>query len=195
MTPSRNRSGSANPKSYGSRTPVHYPSADELLAEPLDASRSGESISVTVRFRPMSEREYQRGDENAWYPDGDKVVRNEYNPAIAYAFDRVFGQDTSTQEVYEVAARPVVKAAMEGINESTEMMEGVDLTLISQITERVIGAAVSELHDQSPEAGRFFLEARILLQDLIVILRNLVQPIEQITILRSKRKNLGPKLI
>nr|GMD53485.1 kinesin-like protein KIN-7D, mitochondrial [Ipomoea batatas]GMD75388.1 kinesin-like protein KIN-7D, mitochondrial [Ipomoea batatas] len=116
MTPSRNRSGSANPKSYGSRTPVHYPSADELLAEPLDASRSGESISVTVRFRPMSEREYQRGDENAWYPDGDKVVRNEYNPAIAYAFDRVFGQDTSTQEVYEVAARPVVKAAMEGIN-------------------------------------------------------------------------------
>ncbi|XP_031127100.1 kinesin-like protein KIN-7D, mitochondrial [Ipomoea triloba] len=116
MTPSRNRSGSANPKSYGSRTPVHYPSADELLAEPVDASRSGESISVTVRFRPMSEREYQRGDENAWYPDGDKVVRNEYNPAIAYAFDRVFGQDTSTQEVYEVAARPVVKAAMEGIN-------------------------------------------------------------------------------
>nr|GMC87536.1 kinesin-like protein KIN-7D, mitochondrial isoform X1 [Ipomoea batatas] len=116
MTPSRNRSGSANPKSYGSRTPVHYPSADELLAEPVDASRSGESISVTVRFRPMSEREYQRGDENAWYPDGDKVVRNEYNPAIAYAFDRVFGPDTSTQEVYEVAARPVVKAAMEGIN-------------------------------------------------------------------------------
>lgn len=30
--------------------------------------------------------------------------------------DRVFGPNTITQEVYEVAARPVVKAAMEGVN-------------------------------------------------------------------------------
>lgn len=30
--------------------------------------------------------------------------------------DRVFGPNTSTQDVYEVAARPVVKAAMEGVN-------------------------------------------------------------------------------
>ncbi|VFQ65848.1 unnamed protein product [Cuscuta campestris] len=116
MLPSANPSGSAYSKSYGNRTPVHYPSADEMLDEPVDASRSGDSISVTVRFRPMSEREYQRGDEIAWYPDGDKVVRNEYNPATAYAFDRVFGPDTSTLEIYEIAARPVVKSAMEGIN-------------------------------------------------------------------------------
>jgi hypothetical protein len=33
-----------------------------------------------------SEREFQRGDEIAWYADGDKIVRNEYNPATAYAF-------------------------------------------------------------------------------------------------------------
>lgn len=33
-----------------------------------------------------SEREYQKGDEIAWYADGDKIVRNEYNPATAYAF-------------------------------------------------------------------------------------------------------------
>ncbi|KAK4337869.1 hypothetical protein RND71_042356 [Anisodus tanguticus] len=103
MTPSR------NPQH---RSPVNYPSAEPLV----DMPRSGESISVTVRFRPMSEREYQKGDEIAWYADADKIVRNEYNPATSYAFDRVFGPDTSTQEVYEVAARPVVKAAMEGIN-------------------------------------------------------------------------------
>lgn len=23
-----------------------------------------------------------------WYPDGDKIVRNEYNPATAYAFGK-----------------------------------------------------------------------------------------------------------
>ena len=37
-----------------------------------------------------SEREYQRGDEIAWYADGDKIVRNEYNPATAYAFGIAF---------------------------------------------------------------------------------------------------------
>lgn len=37
-----------------------------------------------------SEREFQRGDEIAWYADGDKIVRNEYNPAAAYAFGDFF---------------------------------------------------------------------------------------------------------
>ncbi|KAL3515119.1 hypothetical protein ACH5RR_022021 [Cinchona calisaya] len=112
MTPNRSMSDSV----YNSSSPVDFPLADELLAEPVDTSRSGESISVTIRFRPLSEREYQRGDEITWYADGDKIVRNEYNPVTTYGFDRVFGENTSTQEVYEVAARPVVKAAMEGIN-------------------------------------------------------------------------------
>ncbi|KAL3350789.1 hypothetical protein AABB24_023289 [Solanum stoloniferum] len=116
VTPGRNRSNSEYSRGYGNRTPVSYQSTEELIAEPVDMSRAGESISVTVRFRPLSEREYNKGDEIVWYPDGDKIVRNEYNAATAFAFDRVFGPDTCTQEVYEVAARPVVKAAMEGIN-------------------------------------------------------------------------------
>ena len=41
---------------------------------------------------------------------------------ISYGFlnllftDRVFGPHATSQEVYEVAAKPVVKAAMEGVN-------------------------------------------------------------------------------
>ncbi|KAJ7978512.1 Kinesin-like protein [Quillaja saponaria] len=117
MTPSRSRSDSiyGGSRGYSGRSPVAFGS-EELIAEPLDSTRSGDSISVTIRFRPLSEREYQRGDEIAWYADGDKTVRNEYNPASAYAFDRVFGQHTTTPEVYEVAAKPVVKAAMDGVN-------------------------------------------------------------------------------
>ncbi|XP_010531462.1 PREDICTED: kinesin-like protein KIN-7D, mitochondrial isoform X2 [Tarenaya hassleriana] len=118
MTPSRSRSDSAflGAGGYGDRSPVPYPS-DELLGEPMETTSSErDSISVTVRFRPMSEREYQRGDEVAWYPDGDKIVRHEYNPVTAYAFDKVFGPQAITPEVYEVAAKPVVKAAMEGVN-------------------------------------------------------------------------------
>ncbi|CAJ1973042.1 unnamed protein product [Sphenostylis stenocarpa] len=117
MTPSRGRTESTynGSRGYAGRSPVAL-GAEELIADPLDSSRSGDSISVTIRFRPLSEREYQRGDEIAWYADGDKIVRNEYNPATAYAFDRVFGPHTNSEEVYEVAAKPVVKAAMEGIN-------------------------------------------------------------------------------
>ncbi|KAI9182153.1 hypothetical protein LWI28_022606 [Acer negundo] len=121
MTPSRSRAADSmqyGQHGYGARTatPVSFPS-EELLAEPLDAPpRSGDSISVTIRFRPLSDREYQRGDEIAWYADGDKIVRNQYNPATAYAFDKVFGQHSNSQEVYDVAAKPVVKAAMEGVN-------------------------------------------------------------------------------
>ncbi|CAF1709969.1 unnamed protein product [Brassica napus] len=103
--------------SFGTASPVPYPS-EELLGEPVEETVSSErdSISVTVRFRPLSDREYQRGDEVAWYPDGDTMVRHEYNPLTAYAFDKVFGPQANTMDVYDVAARPVVKAAMEGVN-------------------------------------------------------------------------------
>ncbi|KAF6160532.1 hypothetical protein GIB67_019472 [Kingdonia uniflora] len=93
--------------------------ADELVnGEVIDDAppKAGDGIAVTVRFRPLSEREVQRGDEISWYPDDDNTVRCEYNPAAAYGFDRVFGPSTTSQMVYDVAARPVIKAAMEGIN-------------------------------------------------------------------------------
>ncbi|KAL0698589.1 hypothetical protein Bca4012_054711 [Brassica carinata] len=110
-------SGLVGSGSFGAGSPVPYPS-EELLGEPVEETVSSErdSISVTVRFRPLSDREYQRGDEVAWYPDGDTMVRHEYNPLTAYAFDKVFGPQANTMDVYDVAARPVVKAAMEGVN-------------------------------------------------------------------------------
>ncbi|XP_022725149.1 kinesin-like protein KIN-7D, mitochondrial isoform X2 [Durio zibethinus] len=116
-TPSRSRYDSMynGSRGYNAHTPVAY-APEEIIGEPVEAPRSGDSISVTIRFRPLNEKEFQRGDEIAWYADGDKFVRNEYNPAIAYAFDRVFGPHATSQEVYEVAAKPVVKAAMEGVN-------------------------------------------------------------------------------
>ncbi|GJP31357.1 hypothetical protein CLOM_g11998 [Closterium sp. NIES-68] len=83
-----------------------------LVPNPLE----NENVLVTVRFRPLSLREIQRGEDVGWYADGDKIVRMESNPAIAYAYDKVFGPATTTRGVYDVAAQPVVSAAMEGIN-------------------------------------------------------------------------------
>ncbi|KAK4772152.1 hypothetical protein SAY86_013927 [Trapa natans] len=117
LTPSRSRSDSLfyGDGGYSGLSPVGF-ALDELVGESADAPQSADSISVSIRFRPLSESEYHSGDEIAWYADGDKIVRNEYIPAAAYAFDKVFGQHTNTQEVYEIAAKQVVKAAMDGVN-------------------------------------------------------------------------------
>lgn len=39
-----------------------------------------------LNFLLGSAREINKGDEIAWYADGDYTVRNEYNPDIAYGF-------------------------------------------------------------------------------------------------------------
>ncbi|XP_047329481.1 kinesin-like protein KIN-7D, mitochondrial isoform X2 [Impatiens glandulifera] len=117
VTPSRHRSDPMNPRGYGGPSPVDFASPDDNIEELVDAPRpSADSISVTIRFRPLNEREYNRGDEIAWSAEGDSLVRNEFNSATSFAFDKVFGPSATSQEVYEVAARPVVKAAMEGVN-------------------------------------------------------------------------------
>ncbi len=48
---------------------------------------AGDAKFVTVWFWLLSSvREINKGDEIAWYADGDNTVRNEYNPSIAYGF-------------------------------------------------------------------------------------------------------------
>ncbi|XP_023768116.1 kinesin-like protein KIN-7K, chloroplastic [Lactuca sativa] len=83
---------------------------------PLGSERSKENVTVTVRFRPLSPREIRRGEEIAWYADGETILRNEETPSIAYAYDRVFGPTTTTRHVYDIAAQHVVSGAMEGVN-------------------------------------------------------------------------------
>ncbi|KAL8259822.1 hypothetical protein R6Q59_027775 [Mikania micrantha] len=83
---------------------------------PLSSERLKENVTVTVRFRPLSPREIRRGEEISWYADGETILRNEENPSIAYAYDRVFGPTTTTRHVYDIAAQHVVSSVMEGVN-------------------------------------------------------------------------------
>ncbi|KAL4560723.1 hypothetical protein LXL04_032877 [Taraxacum kok-saghyz] len=95
------------------RSKPHYFYSESL---PLGSERSKENVTVTVRFRPLSPREIRRGEEIAWYADGETILRNEETPSIAYAYDRVFGPTTTTRQVYDIAAQHVVSGAMEGVN-------------------------------------------------------------------------------
>ncbi|OMO73015.1 hypothetical protein CCACVL1_17494 [Corchorus capsularis] len=105
--------GQSSPASSSARSKPQYFYSENLH---MDTDRSKENVTVTVRFRPLSPREIRQGEEIAWYADGETVVRNEHNPSIAYAYDRVFGPTTTTRHVYDVAAQHVVNGAMEGIN-------------------------------------------------------------------------------
>ncbi|KAL5124115.1 Kinesin-like protein KIN-7D, chloroplastic [Glycine soja] len=100
--------GLSSPASSSARSKTPYSFSESV---PLDAK---ENVAVTVRFRPL--KEIRQGEEIAWYADGETVVRNEYNPSLAYAYDRVFGPTTTTRQVYDVAAQHIISGAMEGIN-------------------------------------------------------------------------------
>ncbi|XP_056158760.1 kinesin-like protein KIN-7K, chloroplastic isoform X1 [Syzygium oleosum] len=105
--------GQSSPASSSARSKPQYFYTESF---PVDSERSKENVTVTVRFRPLSPREIRQGEEIAWYADGETIVRNEHNPSIAYAYDRVFGPTTTTRHVYDVAAQHVISGAMDGIN-------------------------------------------------------------------------------
>ncbi|KAK7396319.1 hypothetical protein VNO78_17237 [Psophocarpus tetragonolobus] len=108
--------GQSSPASSSARSKLQHFNPETAAAPPLNGQRVKENVTVTVRFRPLNPREIRQGEEIAWYADGETIVRNEYNPSIAYAYDRVFGPTTTTRQVYDVAAQHVVNGAMEGIN-------------------------------------------------------------------------------
>ncbi|PIN16990.1 Kinesin-like protein [Handroanthus impetiginosus] len=124
-SPFRSRKTSLPPAHISSRpvTPSSLSSSSSTFSKqsaPIPPNtppgKTKENVTVTVRFRPLSDREIRKGDEAAWYADGDYTVRNELNSEIAYKFDRVFGPATTTRHVYDVAAQHVVSGAMEGVN-------------------------------------------------------------------------------
>lgn len=111
--PEHSIEGVSSPASSSARSKPQFYYSDSVSAE---TERPKENVTVTVRFRPLSPREIRQGEEISWYADGETIVRNEHNPSLAYAYDRVFGPTTTTRHVYDVASQHVVGGAMEGIN-------------------------------------------------------------------------------
>ncbi|KAI4389953.1 hypothetical protein MLD38_002117 [Melastoma candidum] len=96
---------------------------------PCDSPRGGagqkEKIFVSVRLRPASERERARKDiVTDWECVNSTTIffkssipERSLFPS-AHMFDRVFGSDCSTREVYEEGAKEVALAVLDGINSS-----------------------------------------------------------------------------
>uniref|UniRef100_A0A0D9W7N1 Kinesin motor domain-containing protein n=1 Tax=Leersia perrieri TaxID=77586 RepID=A0A0D9W7N1_9ORYZ len=83
-----------------------------------------ERILVSVRLRPLSDKEIARGDPAEWECINDTTIisRSTFpdrpTAPTAYSFDRVFRSDCDTGEVYKQGAKEVALSVVSGINSS-----------------------------------------------------------------------------
>lgn len=83
-----------------------------------------ERILVSVRLRPLSEKEILANDPAEWECINDATIMfrssfpDRHMAPIAYTFDRVFGSESTTKQVYEEAAKEVALSVVSGINSS-----------------------------------------------------------------------------
>ncbi|XP_059293089.1 kinesin-like protein KIN-7G [Lycium ferocissimum] len=87
----------------------------------------GERILVSVRLRPLNDKEILRNDVSDWECINDTtIIYKNVNLSVsersmypsAYTFDRVFRTNCSTRQVYEEAAKDVALSVVSGFNSS-----------------------------------------------------------------------------
>ncbi|XP_075239878.1 uncharacterized protein LOC142335317 [Convolutriloba macropyga] len=122
------------------------------------------NIRVVCRVRPLNRKEIDQGEEEALeYPNKNQVTTVK-NPRT-FTFDDVYEPDSTQEDVYETAAKPIVKDVLDGYNGTifaygqtssgkTYTMEGVlqdkeDMGIIPRIN-RDIFKYIEEL-DQETE--------------------------------------------
>eukprot|EP00897_Mesotaenium_endlicherianum_P004791 jgi/Mesen1/433/ME001000S10637 len=102
-----------------------YGDAEPAAKDPFEESSdrgAEEKIYVTVRVRPLSQREIKHRDVSVWKVPNHHTLqflepvpeRGPYPPS--YHFDRVFGPESQSRQVYAEGAKNVVLSALDGIN-------------------------------------------------------------------------------
>jgi kinesin family member 5 len=80
------------------------------------------NIRVLCRFRPLNEREKQEFPDQMcaeFLNDNQSFIihpQSEHNDAHQFKFDYVFSPAASQESVYQIAAKPIVEAVMQGFN-------------------------------------------------------------------------------
>ena len=83
---------------------------------------SAERIRVTVRMRPMNEREKSAPSCYEQFRQSGKSTLTEYTPAgqpkpnTTQSFDHVFGPASSTDDIFDTVGRQIVDSTLQGIN-------------------------------------------------------------------------------
>ncbi|MCL7043469.1 hypothetical protein MKW94_012705 [Papaver nudicaule] len=96
----------------------------EIGGEQEASAAHEERILVSVRLRPLNDKEIERNDVSDWECLSDNTVVFRSNLPeksmfpTAYSFDKVFRHDCNTRRVYEEAAKEVALSVVSGINSS-----------------------------------------------------------------------------
>ncbi|KAJ0643483.1 putative plus-end-directed kinesin ATPase [Helianthus annuus] len=100
-------------------------SGDEFeISDEQDSTAQEEKIFVTVRVRPLNGKEIAKGDASDWECINNTTIIFKNNPSErstypnAYTFDRVYGCDSSTKEVYDEGVKGIALSVLNGINSS-----------------------------------------------------------------------------
>ncbi|CAE7596557.1 KIF13A [Symbiodinium natans] len=83
-----------------------------------DADVGTTTVQVAVRVRPLSEKEIKEGGVECVEVAKDNTVtlHQENQPPNVFAFDNVFGKDSTQPEVFEMLGNPLLDKAFEGYN-------------------------------------------------------------------------------
>lgn len=82
----------------------------------VDAEEEEQSIRVAVRIRPLVGRELESETSIDWQFNEQSIIDDSDTGRKAYTFDRVFGPNATTGDVYATLARPVVQRVLQGYN-------------------------------------------------------------------------------
>ncbi|KAF3584681.1 hypothetical protein F2Q69_00026996 [Brassica cretica] len=136
---------------------------------PGGSSRSREEkIVVTVRLRPLNKKEQLAKDQVAWECVDDHTIvskpqaQERSHHQSSFTFDKVFGPESVTEDVYENGVKNVALSALMGINATifaygqtssgkTYTMRGVTEKAVNDIYNHIInkGTVVEKLVEET----------------------------------------------
>ncbi|XP_050365762.1 kinesin-like protein KIN-7F [Argentina anserina] len=112
-----------------------------------------EKILVSVRVRPLNDKEKAKNEVSDWKCFRNTVMYNNNTTQAdrpsspsAYSFDRVFGNNSSTKQVYEEGAKEVALSVVSGIN-STIFAYGQTSSGKTYTMNGVTQFAVTDIYD------------------------------------------------
>ncbi|KAH6808245.1 hypothetical protein C2S51_029353 [Perilla frutescens var. frutescens] len=114
-----------------------------------------ERILVSVRLRPLNEKEISSNDVSDWecissdtivYKNASLLTRERSMYPTAYTFDRVFRSDSSTRMVYEQGAKDAAISVVRGVN-STILAYGETSSGKTYTMTGITEYAVADIYD------------------------------------------------
>lgn len=101
-----------------------FPIESFSIVQLMSSSDTPENVQVVVRCRPFNSKELAAGHVKICAIDTKSGQICLTNPAKneeskAFSFDAVFDEDATQIEVYNVTARKIVDAVLEGVKESS----------------------------------------------------------------------------